>query len=289
MGITWELDFYSRPIVDENKKKVWEVLICESPVSVTQSMDQLFSFSRFCPSDQVNSEFLRNAIADAIQQAGVKPQKVRFFRRQMSNMITKGVEDSGLEASPSRHTYAIERLLTQRTQEVYPKEPGYDPNLEKTGFVQYPDLNSINLPDAVRGDQGDKWAIVGLDRTQLQEMEEWEIGFKEAFPFDLISDPGQINNIPGLLMFSPRAEALAAWISGLELAFLSFEDGPLPRILLDTSVSDRWNLVNLTNEATVKEGKSFAEAKQQAQGVHFLAIQSDSESERFAGFWLLKG
>ena len=29
MGKVWELDFYSRPILDENKKKQWEVLICE--------------------------------------------------------------------------------------------------------------------------------------------------------------------------------------------------------------------------------------------------------------------
>jgi hypothetical protein len=29
MTIVWELDFYSRPILDENKKKIWELLICD--------------------------------------------------------------------------------------------------------------------------------------------------------------------------------------------------------------------------------------------------------------------
>ncbi|MFM5983304.1 MAG: Tab2/Atab2 family RNA-binding protein, partial [Sphaerospermopsis kisseleviana] len=34
MGSIWELDFYSRPILDANQKKVWEVLVCESPTDV---------------------------------------------------------------------------------------------------------------------------------------------------------------------------------------------------------------------------------------------------------------
>ncbi|MEB3214919.1 MAG: Tab2/Atab2 family RNA-binding protein, partial [Nostocales cyanobacterium 94392] len=32
MGNIWELDYYSRPILDENNKKIWEVLICETPL-----------------------------------------------------------------------------------------------------------------------------------------------------------------------------------------------------------------------------------------------------------------
>ncbi|MEO0970614.1 MAG: Tab2/Atab2 family RNA-binding protein, partial [Cyanobacteria bacterium J06639_18] len=34
MGSIWELDYYSRPILDEDQKKVWEVLICESPLDI---------------------------------------------------------------------------------------------------------------------------------------------------------------------------------------------------------------------------------------------------------------
>ena len=33
-NIVWELDFYSRPVLDEEGKKLWEVLICESPNSI---------------------------------------------------------------------------------------------------------------------------------------------------------------------------------------------------------------------------------------------------------------
>ncbi|MGF1490314.1 MAG: Tab2 family RNA-binding protein, partial [Prochloraceae cyanobacterium] len=35
------------------------------------------------------------------------------------------------------------------------------------------------------------------------------------------------------------------------------------------------------------EAKGFEAAKEKANGVHFLAVQSSPESESFAGFWLL--
>ncbi|MDJ0547491.1 MAG: Tab2/Atab2 family RNA-binding protein, partial [Microcystis sp. M53601_WE4] len=39
---------------------------------------------------------------------------------------------------------------------------------------------------------------------------------------------------------------------------------------------------------TLNEAKNFEEAKQKANNLHFLAIQSNPESESFAGFWLLQ-
>ena len=38
----------------------------------------------------------------------------------------------------------------------------------------------------------------------------------------------------------------------------------------------------------IAEAKTFSEAKSKAKEVHFLAVQSDPESESFAGFWLLQ-
>ena len=75
----WELDFYSRPILDENNKKLWEVLICESPTDVKRSPDSLFRYSQFCSSKTVNSIWLREAIEAAIAEAGKPPQKNPLF------------------------------------------------------------------------------------------------------------------------------------------------------------------------------------------------------------------
>ena len=69
MATIWELDFYSRPILDEREKKVWEVLVCESPQAVNQAPETLFRYAEYCDSGEVNSVRLRQALERAIAQA----------------------------------------------------------------------------------------------------------------------------------------------------------------------------------------------------------------------------
>ena len=283
----WELDFYSRPIVDENGKKLWEVLICESPTSVDRSVENIFRYSEYCSSKTVNSIWLKEAIQKAITDSGNSPKKIRFFRRQMNNMITKACAEVGIAAAPSRRTYALNQWLSERETEIYPQETGYDEKAANSASVKYPPLNAIALPDAVKGDKSDSWAFVSLEAAAFAELPEWDINFGESFPLALAGLDDE-TKIPGLIVFSPRSVPLAAWMSGLEMGYLQLEMGVRPKLRLETGASDSWILANLTNEQTISEAKNFTEAKQKAGGVHFLAIQSNPESESFAGFWLLK-
>ena len=284
----WELDFYSRPMFDEKKKKVWEVLICQSATDSEYQFDSAFKYAEFCSNKTVNSIWLAEAITKAIEEAGETPQKIRFFRRPMKNMITKACEDKGITPVPSRRTYALNRWFNQRLTDFYPHQPGYDASAVQSPSVQYPAINAIVLPDAIKGDRGDKWAFVSLEVSAFEEMNEWEIAFGEAFPLSLLELASE-TKIPGLIMFSPRATPLAAWMSGLELAFLKFENTAFPRVIMETSLSDSWILANVTDGQTLAEAKGFSSAKEKSQGVHFLAVQSNPESESFEGFWLLKG
>lgn len=282
MATIWELDFYSRPIVDEQGKKKWEVLICETPLNVSDRAESLFRYSQYCPSSTVNSLWLAGAIKDAIASAPTPPQKIRFFRRQMANMITKACETLNIPAAASRRTLALSLWLDERMQSVYPAEEGYQAAANPS--VQFVPETPIPLPDALIGE---KWAFVSLPLAAFDEMSEWDIGFGEAFglPMTGLSPESQI---PGLIIFSSRANALAGWMSGLELAFLRFESSRSPMLVLDTGSNDRWILANLRDGATQAEAKRFEVAKQQAKQVHFLAIQSNPESDSFAGFWLMR-
>ncbi len=281
MATIWELDFYSRPILDEREKKKWEVLICESPLNVGDKAESLFRYSQFCPSTTVNSLWLAGAIKDAIASAPKPPEKIRFFRRQMANMITKACEELDIPVASSRRTLALSLWLEERMQDVYPSEPGYQPVVSQS--VQFVPETPVALPDALIGE---KWAFVSLPIAAFDEMSEWDIGFGEAFglPMTRLAPETQI---PGLIIYSSRATALAGWMSGLELAFLKFDTRELPRLVLDTGANDRWIIANLRDAATEKEAKGFEAAKKQAKQVHFLAIQSNPQSESFAGFWLL--
>ncbi len=287
MVTIWELDFYSRPLLDADQKKVWEVLICEAPQSIDQEPSTLFRYSQFCPSSTVNSLWLKQAIETAIAESGQRPQKIRFFRRQMNNMISRACEEADITAVQSRRTYALQHWLQERQLSFYPQQSGYDPALVSSISVQYPDLNAIALPDAVRGDKGDQWALVSLEVSAFEEMAEWEIGFGESFSLSALGLSPD-SRIPGLILFSPRSLPLAGWLSGLELAYLKFAETPQPMIRLETSASDCWILANVLGADSLAEAQGFERAKAAVQNIHFLAIQADANSDAFAGFWLLQ-
>jgi RNA-binding protein Tab2/Atab2 len=295
MAVIWELDFYSRPVLDENQKKRWEVLICESPLAIDRNTESLFRYSQFCSSTQVNSVWLRKALEEAIQQWNQSlppqltdaqlpqfPDKIRFFRRQMENMILKGCQDAGIPASASRRTLALHQWIQQRMVEVYPADPNYRASANPS--VNMPAGAPQQLPDALMGQQ---WAFVTLEASSFADLPEWDIGFGEVFPLSLF-DIAPDTPIPGVIIFSSRALPLAGWMSGLEMAFLRGSDAKTPQLILETGANDAWILANLPTPQLQAEMQQFETAKQRAQNVHFLAVQADPQSESFAGFWLMQ-
>jgi len=280
----WELDFYSRPLLDDGGKKRWELLLCESPLTVERDLTSLFRYSAFCRSTEVNSVWLRQQLEAAIAQAPASPDRIRFFRRQMNNMIVKACDEAGLSATPSRRTLALSHWLQERLASVYPKMPGYSPSASSS--VGYPPSTPQPLPDALRGD---RWTVLSLTAQALQDMPDWDVQFGEAFPLALANIAPEVP-VPGLMIFSPRATALGAWMSGLELAFLSVEPTQVGALglLLHTGASDAWILANLNEESARQEAAAFERMKQAADNIHFIGIQTSADSQSFAGFWLLQ-
>lgn len=283
MGIVWELDFYSRPILDERDKKRWEVLITEGLQTVDAVPDRLFQYSKYLANTEVNSIQLKAAIEEAIAQAGVPPSRIRFFRFSMQTMITRACEELGIAAQPSRRTLALKRWMDFRQTSVYPNEPGYtDKPSPKIGA---PPPAPRPLPDALVGQQ---WALVNLAAQDLAEMPEWPIDFGEAFPLSLAAIDGS-TSIPGLVIFSSRALPMAGWMSGLEVSELRVEASKPQRLILETGIAESWVIASLNTAQLQQEATAFETAKAQANQVHFLAVQAEPNTESFAGFWLLQG
>ena len=95
----FEVDVYSRPVVKDGTK-LWEVLVCDATGSFRRAVE--------LPSNMVNSREVRNAVAEIIDEAPTRPRTIRFFRKQMLNMLTialQGIED--VEVVPSRNTFAL--------------------------------------------------------------------------------------------------------------------------------------------------------------------------------------
>ena len=171
--------------------------------------------------------------------------------------------------------------MQERAQDVYPKQAGYQPSINPS--VVFPVTPPQLLPEAL---QGQKWTFATLALEAFTEMEEWLIDFGEAFPLSLtqleLDTP-----VPGLIIFSNRATAMAAWMSGLEIAAVKYDPELPNRLLLETGVNDRWFLTTLDQKA-IPEAEQFEAAKERSNQVHFLAIQESPEVEAFAGFWLLQ-
>jgi len=282
MGSVWELDFYSRPVLDDNQKKLWEVLICEGIVDTQVNPNELFRYSKFLPNTEVNSINLKDAIQEAMEQAETPPSRIRFFRYQMQNMIQRACDEAGIPAKASRRTLALQQWLDDRKESFYPNQPGYKNTPSPS--VAAPPPTPKPLPDALLGQ---KWAFVTLEASAFKDLPEWDIDFGEAFPLNL-TNVAPDTPIPGLLVFSPRATALAGWMSGLEMGYWRVETGKTPRLILETGAAESWILANLNTPDLLAEAQAFDNAKSKADQVHFIGVQSSPESESFAGFWLLK-
>ena len=62
VGADWELDFYSRPILEADGRKRWALLVTATPAADAKEIP--FRFSKCCPSGEVNSLWLTAALGE---------------------------------------------------------------------------------------------------------------------------------------------------------------------------------------------------------------------------------
>mmetsp|Transcript_8234 Transcript_8234/g.17643 ORF Transcript_8234/g.17643 Transcript_8234/m.17643 type:complete len:377 (-) Transcript_8234:811-1941(-) len=277
----WEIDFCSRPLLDERGKKVWELLICDP--------ERKFEYSEYFPNSKINSAELKKTIDKLLAQAGaVKPDKAKFFRGQMQTIITKALTDLGIKAVPSRRCFTIMSWIQERLDNVYKQDSRYN---DKAQSLFVLDLGAPEpLPDALRGE---KWAFVQIPLGTLTEMLE-SVTSREMFgsTFSLksagVDDLPKDILIPGVAVFSRRSLPLAAWTNGLEIAAVK-ADVDRSCLILETGVNQRWRYGGWrATPDSIEEAEGWEEAKQGVKGLHFLAVQPDPDSEELNGLWLLQ-
>ena len=278
----WELDFYSRPIIEKNGKKRWELIISSTKNFKTED---IFLWNKICPANEVNSIWLTKALNEALNDAErngwAKPSKIRFWRASMKSIIRKSIENIGVEALVSRRTYELFDRIQFLEQEVYPLENGYVRGVLAPTFTSSIDNVPKPLPEAVRGDA---LTISVISIEELKLAQNWPIEFGDIFPIqNSIKDE---NLIPGLRLFSKdRSLALAAWFSSLEPVKLLIEQNQL---ILEASEDDKWLVTDLQAKDAKELNHKFAQTKNNSYGYQFISIQSTPFVEKFAGFWILK-
>ena len=282
----WELDYYSRPILEADGKKRWELLICSTPEGSAgdDGTSHQFRWVQTCPATSVNSIWLKEALEQALcaaeDQGFAPPRRLRCWRASMRTMVQRAAEGLGMELVSSRRTYALVNWLQERERSVYPQEPGY-----MAGPLAPPPQPlrpiAVPLPEAARGES---WAWASLPLEALAGAGEWDLGFAGLVP--LPSGLEAEVPVPGIRLFSPsRALALAGWLAGLEPVRLEISG---LQLVLEAGMEDRWLLTNLDQAEAEAAARAFAAARTQAGGLQFMAVQANEADQRFEGFWLLR-
>lgn len=282
----WELDYYSRPILESDGKKRWELLICSTPEvgAGDDGTSHQFRWVQTCPATSVNSIWLKEALEQALcaaeGQGFAPPRRLRCWRASMRTMVQRAAEGLGMELVSSRRTYALVNWLQERERSVYPHEPGY-----MAGPLAPPPQPlrpiAVPLPEAARGES---WAWASLPLEALAGAGEWDLGFAGLVP--LPSGLEAEVPVPGIRLFSPsRALALAGWLAGLEPVRLEISG---LQLVLEAGMEDRWLLTNLDQAEAEAAARAFAAARTQAGGLQFMAVQANEADQRFEGFWLLR-
>ncbi len=278
----WELDFYSRPIIEKNGKKRWELII-----SSTKSFEspELFYWNKICPANNVNSLWLTSALKEAIIDAEGKgwrrPEKVRFWRSSMKSIIKKSLENLELEPLVSRRTYSLLERLNYFENDIYPKEKGFVKGVLAPNFTAQIANEPKPLPEAVRGES---LTFSDLSIRDLRTAESWPIEFGDIFPVE--SSIKDDHLVPGLRLFSKdRSIALAAWFSSLEPVKLLIDKD---RVILEALENDKWLVTDLPPNEAQELHQKFITSKSKTSGYQFISIQSTPYIEKFAGFWMLK-
>jgi len=278
----WELDYYSRPILDPEGNKRWDLLICSTPLP--ERPGPQFRWALNCPAASVNSQWLREALEQALdaaaEQGFAPPRKLRCWRASMRTMVQRAAETLGFELVPSRRCYALVEWLQERMATVYPHEEGF-----MAGPLAPPPQPiqpvAVPLPEAARGD---RWSWASLPLGALREAADWEVSFAGLVPLSSELDDEVL--VSGLRLFSAgRSLAIAGWLAGLEPVRLEVDGNQL---VLEAGMEDRWLLGNLEAEEAAAAREAFLAARSQAAGIQFIAVQSSEDQPGFDGFWILR-
>lgn len=270
----WELDCYSRPVILEDGKKLWEVLITDANGS--------FRYLKTVPNNLVNSRNLRKIVEEVIEESPVRPTSIRFFRNQMLNMITIALNSLDVEVKPSRRVYNLYQWLSEREKEVYPSFDGYNPQLKQQTILDYDIRQPDRLPDVCKAES---YAFVALPAEAFHDGEVNKENIKRGrlCPIGEMPKEGWIH---GITLFSRRAEAVAAWMNGLEMSHL--QANLLSReLMLNTDISTQYIVAPLM-DAQRREAQIFEKGKTSCGGYHFISVQESPESEDVEGFWLMR-
>ena len=206
----------------------------------------------------------------------------------MFNMITIALGALDVDVKPSRRTHNLFMWLLEREKNIYPSMPGYNPQLRQQTILDFDVSQADRLPDTIKSES---YAFTALPsevffdgQVNLENIKRGVLCPVKELPKSVSKD--ETRWVHGITLFSRRADAVASWMNGLDIAYLK-SDLIARELLLNVDISAQFVVAPLM-DAQKREAQIFERGKVEANGYHFLSVQFSPESEEVEGFWLLR-
>lgn len=293
MSLSWQLDFYHRPLqtsIDDptgntvtqpedqsSPKPLWELLICDPQMN--------FTYGEFCPQSEASAPWIKSQLQIAHDKAGGWPDVIEIFRPQSVSLVEVACRELPVTVKPTRNVPTLKQWLRQRavwyrSLNNYTAEP-YDP-------IAIDRPAPVPMADYLMGDQ---WQFAAISSDQLARLQH------EPIPVQSIPDELMPVNlglpstllIPGVIIDGGRQSMmLAQWLQSARPVMLQYIAGKPDGLLLEAGLSDRWIMATFEDSDVAGAARTFSERKQAANGLHFLLVRPDDSGITYTGLWLLQ-
>lgn len=278
--VIWQVDFYRRPLQDEQKNPLWELALC--------SPDKTFAAYGFCPQAEANADWVASQLQSITNEAGT-PDELHVFRPQSLGLIQTAADRLHIPIVPTRRTPALKEYLQDRAA-LYPSLPQYNPT---EGNEYHPiaidSLPPVPMPDTL---WGDRWRFASINAGDLEP-------FFQDKPIPILNIPSHLNPmrlglssevpIPGIVIDGGRQSMrLAQWLQTQHPVSLNYIPGDPDGLILDVGLCDRLILATFDDTDMRSGAIAYQTNRENANGLHFLLIQPDDSGMTYSGLWLLR-
>jgi hypothetical protein len=274
----WEIDFYRRPLHDDEGNLLWELLICDRANTLKHSF--------FCPQSKATAEWLMQQLQQLLADGHSKPEQICVFRPQSFLLLEIASKPLGITVKPTRKTPTLKRWLEERSL-IYPTLPNY------TGQPYHP--IALDKPPPMPLSEtllGIQWRFASLPAGDLLEMFSERLIPILNLPTEFLPlNLGLASTvlIPGVVIDGGRRSMqLARWLEQAAPVCLTYMAGMPNGLVLEAGLVDRWVIATFEDTEMTIAAQTFEVRKQLAKGLHFFLIQPDDSGMTYTALWLLK-
>ncbi|NJL83196.1 MAG: DUF1092 family protein [Chloroflexaceae bacterium] len=270
--MAWQVDFYRRPLIDEQGQPLWELLVCSDSLA----------YSAWCPQAQASADWL---VAQLPQVAAQLPDRLQVFRPQSLGLLELAGQRLGIKVEATRRTPLLKAELQRRAADYAGPSQAYDPLA-----LEQPPPQA--LPESL---WGDRWRFGSLAAGAIVPI------FQDR-PIPCLEIPAELEPlnlgiasdlaVPGVIIDGGRHSlGLARWLQAANPAALNYiptEVGRSGGLILAAGLVDRWILATFEDPEIARAAEVYEERQQTARGLHFLLVRPDESGMTYSGFWLLQ-